>query len=673
MAWRQRREANALLELSFLGEMRVSKNHVEHELPRSKKTRALLAYLALTARTHRRDRLCATFWEVPDDPRGALRWSLSKLRALVDDSSASRIVADRETVEFQARGAAIDLIDLRTLLSGDLARMDTEVLKTAADAFRGEALEGLDLPECHEFHAWYVAQRADARALQARVASALVDRLVRDPEAALPYARTLTLIETEREAHWASLGRILAAAGRRREAEEQSALGLRVLESAGMPASGPLLKVIRNLRKSAEPDTITISDRPAATPSAEAVITTRVFREGQPRIVVLPFKSLGMSAEQEFFAEGITDDLTTTLSRVLGLFVIARSTALAYKDVEESVCTIAKSLGVRYALHGTVRTSQDRVRVTACLVDSDSGDEIWSDRLDSPLDDVFAVQDRITTDVVRALQVRLLEGEQARVWHRSTSSVEAWSYLTQGLASYKHQTREGVTKARRLFLRATEIDPNYAAAWAWLAYAHWHDARFLWTDNPEAALERASGLAERALALDNQLSEVHGIIAAIRVLKRDYDSAIAAGRIAVQLDPNSAEAAALLAFVLNWACEPAQALWFADKAVTSCPLHSGWYRDVRAHALMLLRRYEEAVPSYLEAIANLPHYIMPRIGLATCYAEMNRLGEAHHHAEQVVRIDPSFSTARHTAMSSYRDEAYNQRRLDAMRVAGLPE
>jgi TolB-like protein/DNA-binding SARP family transcriptional activator len=518
-----------MLQMALLGEMRISYGGEPSELPRSRKTRALLAYLALTGRSHRRERLCSTFWEVPDDPRGALRWSLSKLRALVDVREGTHIVADRETVTFDARGAAIDLIDLRTRLSGDLTKIDTETLREAAAMFRGEALEGLDLPECHEFQAWCVAQRADARALQARIASALIERLARDPEAALPHARILALIESEHEQHWATLGRILAAAGRRREAEEQCALGLRVLESAGVPASGPLLKVIRNLRKSADPRPVPpVVVRPDAVTPGEAPHAGR--EAAQQRIVVLPFKSLGMAPDQEHFAEGITEDLTTTLSRVLGLFVIARCTALAYKGSEASACAIAKSLGVRYALHGTVRASPDRVRVTACLVDSYTGEEVWSERFDSPLDDVFEVQDRITTDVVRALQVHLLEGEQARVWHRSTNSVEAWSFLTQGLASYKHQTREGVTSARRLFARALEIDPNYAAAWAWLAYAHWHDARFLWTEDPEAALARASELAERALALDNQLAASRCSSTRIRRRRRRCSPSCSIGR-----------------------------------------------------------------------------------------------------------------------------------------------
>ena len=654
-----------MLQLGLLGEMRVSFRGQPSALPRSKKTRALLAYLALTGRTHRRERLCSLFWEVPDDPRGALRWSLSKLRDLVDEPDASRIVADRETVAFHRRGAAIDLVDLRAHLSNDLTRVDTATLVAAAAEFRGEALEGLDLPQCHEFHAWCVAQRADVRDLQARIAAALVERFAGDPEAALPHARTLVLIESEREAHWANLARLLAAAGRRREAEEQSARGLRVLESVGTPAAGPLLKVVRNLRKS----------EPASSgPGARADCSPEPTVSHQdPRIVVLPFRSLATTAGSDHFADGITEDLTTTLTRVLGLYVIARSTALTFKDPGDRVAEIARSLGVRYAVHGSVRASDTRVRVNAFLLDADTNSEVWADVFDVPLTDMFDVQDSITTAVMQALQIKLLEGERARVWHRTAHSVKAWLFLTQGLARYRHQTREGVDQARGLFARATEVDPDYAAAWAWLAYAHWHDARFLWTDDPAAALARASECATRALRIDNAFGEVHAITAAIQVVRRDYDAAIQSGRTAFSLNPSCAETPALMAFVLNWSGEAEKALWFADKAISACPLHSTWHLAVRAHSLRLLGRFDDALEAYHEAVAALPHYLMPRVGLATCLAEIGRMGEARHQAAEVLRINPAFSIARHTGMSAYRKAEHTERRMAAMRAAGLPD
>ncbi len=938
-----------MLSLQFLDQTRVLRDGAAVELPPSKKTRALLAYLVVTGRAHRRDRLCSLLWNLPDDPRGALRWSLSKLRRLVDEPTAARIVADRETVRFDPKGAHIDVQDLRRRAADGLENGATKDLASLAKAFGGDFLAGLDIQDSHEFHAWCIAERAELQALQARVLRTLVERLKSRPEAALPFARSLVQLEAHDEEAWAGLIQLLAALGRRQEAEDQCALGQRVLKEAGVSPTGALLRV--NLSRAADQearkpapapnstgldhppeesgstdrarapaeqlvqycftdDTVRVayaavgsgppivktanwlthldydwdspvwrhwmgefsrnhrlirydhrgnglSDWQVADLSFEAyvrdletvveaaglerfallglslgcaiaiayaarhperlthlvlyggyargwavraspqeiaqrgalrslikhgwgqdnpafrqVFTSRyipdateeqmrwmnelqlmttspgnalfldetasmvdvrpllpqvkvptlimhcrddavvpfaegqlladsiagsrfVALEGRNHIILEPepawerfvmevrdFLGSGVQApvgetermrnEHEIFAEGVTEDLSTMLSRVLGLFVVARDSASYFKDRPSCAMEAARGLGVRYALHGSVRMSADRIIVNAYLLDSHTATEIWSDRYDVPHRDVFAVQDEITTHVVRALQVELLEGEQARVWHHSTTSVAAWSWLTQGLAQYKRQTKEGVQKARALFEKATEVDPTYAAAWAWLAYAHWHDARFLWVDEPEKALARATTIAGRALELDANLSEVHAVLGAIRVLRREYDEAIAAARKAVALAPNGSEATALLAFVLTRAGHPEEAARTAERAIEFCPLHSGWYLDALAHAQLLLRQFDKAVMTYRQAIMRLPDYIMPRIGLAACYAEMGRLAEARAQAQEVLRIDPDFSIRRHTAMSQYRLPEHTDRRLRALRVAGLP-
>jgi len=989
-----------VLSLNFLDQTRILRDGAAVELPPSRKTRALLAYLAVTGRAHRRDRLCSLLWDLPDDPRGALRWSLSKLRRLVDEPSAARIVADRETVRFDPKGAHIDVQDLRRRAAGGLESSTTEDLASLAKAFGGNFLAGLNLQDSHEFHAWCIAERAELHALQVRVLRTLVERLRSQPEAALPHARSLVQLEAHDEDAWATLVHLLAEVGRRREAEDQCALGRQVLKEAGVVPAGALLKVTRNLsrtadgkaKKPAPPSTGADLDRPPEesvstdragapaeqvvqycfaddtvrlayamvgsgppivktanwlthldydwdspvwrhwmgefsrnhrlirydhrgnglsdwqvadlsfeayvrdletvveatglerfaliglslgcaiaiayaarhpdrlthlvlyggfargwavraspeeiaqrgalrslikhgwgqdNPAFRQVFTSRYIPDataeqmrwmnelqlmttspdnalrldetasrvdvrtllpqvkvptlimhcrddavvpfaegrlladsiagssfvalegrshiilesepawgrfvaevrdflgndvpasvgeperpphvgqtsrllpaaggspmdqlarpsperhgasgtGKPTIVVVPFKCIGMNPENEIFADGVTEDLTTMLSRVLGLFVIARDSALHFKDRPSGATDAARGLGVRYALHGSVRMTADRIRVNAYLLDSHTGTEVWSDRYDAPRRDVFAVQDEIATHVVRGLQVELLEGEQARIWHRSTESMAAWSCLTQGLAQYKRQTKDGVQRARALFEKATEIDPTYASAWAWLAYVHWHDARFLWVDEPEKALARATEIAGRALILDDNLAEVHDVLGMICMLRREYDEAIAAARRAVTLEPNGAEASAILAFVLTWAGQPEEAIRAAERAIKFCPLHSAWYLDTLAHAQHLLRHFDRAVISYRQVILRLPDYIMPRIGLAACYAEMGRLVEAREQAQEVLRINPDFSIERHTAMSQYRLPEHTLRRLRALRAAGLP-
>jgi pimeloyl-ACP methyl ester carboxylesterase/DNA-binding SARP family transcriptional activator len=210
-----------VLEISVLGGLAVRRDGACLELPRSRKTRALLAYLVVTGRCHRRDRLCSLLWTVPDDPRAALRWSLSRLRPLVDAPGAARIVADRESVAFDRDQVAVDVLALRGLLHDDLERVATETLRRAAEALEGDFLAGLDLPDCQEFQAWCLAEREEARRLRARLLAALVARLATAPEEALPHARAHALLEPADEAAQAGLVRLLWATGRWREAEQQ--------------------------------------------------------------------------------------------------------------------------------------------------------------------------------------------------------------------------------------------------------------------------------------------------------------------------------------------------------------------------------------------------------------------------------------------------------------------
>jgi TolB-like protein/Flp pilus assembly protein TadD len=665
-----------VLRLHFLGETRIERDGAVVELPPSRKTRALLAYLAITGRAHRRERICSLLWNRPDDPRGALRWSLSKLRQLVDEPGAARLLTRGETVSFAAGEAQIDVLNLRHRAARALETGAADELAALAREFGGEFLAGDELFDCHEFHAWCIAERAELQALNGRILRTLVDMSHCRPESALPHARALLQLEPHDESAWAGLIGLLSADGRRREARDHYELAQKVLKEAGVAPRGALPRIARDMMGasgSAGMASAAVLHRPSVhAVSDTAVMTLPASEAAKPTIVVVPFKSIGRDAEHEVLAEGVTEELTTMLSRVLGLFVIARDSAVRFKDRPSGASEAARELGVRYALHGSVRVSTDRIRVNAYLLDSDSGAEMWSERYDVAHRDVFAVQDEIAAHVVRALQVELLEGEQARAWHHSTISLEAWTWLTKGLAQYKRQTKQGVQKARLLFEKATIADPGYASAWAWLAYAHWHDARFLWAERPQEALVHAANVAERALALDAELPEVHGVLGLIRVLRGEFDAAIAAARRGVALQPNGAESMAILAFVLSWGGEAAEAARTAERAIGFCPLHSPWYLDTLGHARHLLRQFEPSVAIYRQAIAHLPDYVMPRIGLAACYAEMGRLQEAREQAREVLRIWPDFSIEKHTGMSRYRLAEHSERRLRALKAAGLP-
>ena len=226
--------------VSVLGQLAVVRHGTRVQLPQSKKTRALLAYLAVTGRPHSRDRLCAMFWAVPDDPRAALRWSLSRLRPVVDEHDCRRIIADRENVGLDPASIEVDLLSLRSLVRNGAEPISTDALRQASEGLEGDFLEGLDLPDCHDFQSWCTGQREEVRRLRAGVLTALVIRFENTPEQALRYARALSILDPADEAAHATLVRLLRAAGRRREAEEHFQRAQRRLDEFNVVCTGTL-------------------------------------------------------------------------------------------------------------------------------------------------------------------------------------------------------------------------------------------------------------------------------------------------------------------------------------------------------------------------------------------------------------------------------------------------
>jgi len=238
-------EGKEPLHVCVLGNLAVLRQGTKLQLPPSRKTRALLAYLAVTARPHRRDRLCGMFWNVPDDPRAALRGSLSLLRRLVDEPNDRRIVADRENVAFDLGRVTVDLLSLRTACQYGADAMSTEALRQATDGLQEDFLEGLDLPDCHEFQSWCIGEREETRRLRVRLLAALVARLEGMPDDALPHARALSLLEPENESIQATLVRLLRATGRRREADEHFQTADRRLAEFNVARTGVLRQALQ--------------------------------------------------------------------------------------------------------------------------------------------------------------------------------------------------------------------------------------------------------------------------------------------------------------------------------------------------------------------------------------------------------------------------------------------
>jgi len=381
-----------VLEIRVLGGLEVVRDGVPATLPPSRKTRALLAYLALARGRHRREQLCDMFWDVPDDPRGSLRWSLSKIRPIVDEVSVPRLLADRQSVELRTEATSVDF-----LAAQSCAGLAADDLAGIVKSFRGPLLSDLDLPENSGFHTWLLGMREDARKLQARLLRSLVERLAATPEAALPYARELVSVDPFDEDAWALLIATLAEAGRSGELRPQFETGLRTLRDVG----GGFGSLLRAWRAAQAASSRSVDHAKAAgSPAAQ-----------RASIVVLPFANLSNDPAQQYFADGITCELTTDLSRIPDMLVISRNTAFTYKNRPIDTRQIGRELGVRYVLEGSLRRSGSQLRVSAQLIDAATGAHLWAERFDRDTGDLFALQNEITG---RLATCRVLEAELAR-------------------------------------------------------------------------------------------------------------------------------------------------------------------------------------------------------------------------------------------------------------------
>ena len=530
-----------MLEFRVLGEFEVVRDGGTVTLPPSRKTRALLAYLALSRQKHRRERLCEIFWDVPDDPRGALRWSLSKIRPLVDDPGCPRLVADRQRVELRTEGVEVDFFAARSCPEAGAARPDD--LALAASLFRGPLLADLDLSANSEFHSWLLSLREDARMLQAQILRALMVRLGATPDAALPYARELVRIDPYDETAWALLITSLVAAGRSGEVREQYEAGLHALRDVG-GGSGPLLRAWRTVpgSTSGSVDCDTIStEPPVGDLLARTVPASAISEPATPRlsIVVLPFVNLSNDPEQQYFADGITGDLITDLSQIPDMLVISRYTAFTYRDKPVDIKQIGRELGVRYALEGEVQRSRTRIRVTAQLIDAETDTHLWAERFDGDPGDLFALQDEITNRIAVALDLELVDAAAARPSERP----DARDYLLRGRAvRLKPPSRDNRTNAIALFERALALDQESAAAQSWLAIELTARALDFMTGTAAADIMRAEGLAERALAASPRSSVAHFAKGQVLRAQDRFDEAIPEYETVIALNRNWAHA-----------------------------------------------------------------------------------------------------------------------------------
>ncbi|MEW6114203.1 MAG: tetratricopeptide repeat protein, partial [Thermodesulfobacteriota bacterium] len=391
----------------------------------------------------------------------------------------------------------------------------------------------------------------------------------------------------------------------------------------------------------------------------------------KPSIAVLAFDNMSGDPRQEYFSDGITEEIINGLSKIPHLFVIARNSSFAFKGKPVSVKEVGRQLGVRYVLEGSVRKEKGRVRITAQLIDAQTGGHVWSERYDRDLGDVFALQDEVTLSIMRAMRVKLTEGEQAALWQRRgpTNNLDAYEKALQGREYSFQGTARGYDKARHLWEEAIALDPGFAMAYAGLALTHVADAWYGWSKDPGESLRKAYEMANKALTLNDSLDMPHYMLGLIYVYMREYDKAIAEGERAVELNPNGSEALAFLGTFLNSAGRPAEAITVLDKGMRLNPMPPAYYYGWLGTSYRLTNQYDRAIATLEKGLRVQPDHMTCLINLAAAYSQAGRQQDARKTAAEFLRLNPKFSLEAYAKF--YKDPAVAEQFTDALRKAGL--
>ena len=395
----------------------------------------------------------------------------------------------------------------------------------------------------------------------------------------------------------------------------------------------------------------------------------------KPSIAVLPFVNMSGDPGQEYFSDGLTEQIINGICKVRDLFVIARNSSFAYKGKSFHVQQVGKELGVRYILEGSVQKAADRVRITAQLIDATTGYHLWSDNYDRDLSDIFALQDEITLKIIDALSIKLTIGEQALLWAEKggTTSIQAFDKLMRGQDCFFRSNEKDNKQARHFFKKAINIDKGYALAYIMLGYTHILDLFFRWSKSPIESFEHAEENVEKALALNDSNDLAHSLLGWIYLFKRQYDEAIKAGERAIELNPNGAEAHVSLAFILICSDKIESAIKLIKRALQLNPIPQPHYYSHLAMAYRYNGQYEKAIELCEKALSKKSDLLPPYLTLAASYSSLNRAEDTRKAVEEILRIHPGFSLEYHEKIVPFKNQEELDKLINTLRKAGLPE
>jgi adenylate cyclase len=427
---------------------------------------------------------------------------------------------------------------------------------------------------------------------------------------------------------------------------------------------------VKNIPRPVRAFRVDIGRDRAATDSGPEIEVPEAPARAKPSIAILPLDNMSGDAEQDYFADGITEDIITELSRFPHLFVIARNTTFAYKGKAVNVQDLGRELGVNYVVEGSVRKAGNRVRITVQLIDAGSGDHVWAERYDRELVDIFDLQDEVTQAIVAVLPGRLEAAHAERIKRQRPDNMGAYDYLVRGKIHHHMETEQDNAEALRLLNQAIELDPDYAAAYAWKTCTLGQAIGKGFCDDANEAFSESEKAVTKAISLDENDVECHRILCEIHMVRRQWEDARRHHERAFALNPNDPRIVAQRGELLTWMGEAEEGARWAETAMRLDPFGAGGRAHLLGRALYCLERYSEAIEAYKQIAAPKPGHLLD---LAACYAQLGRDGEASDHLAKALAVDPDLTLGAYIDSQPYKEDSDREHHRDGLSKAGLPE